>query len=69
MPKGNYERGKIVIYLDNYEDDKLETMTLGGLLGEQTIEEVKTVVDAITQLTKYHFAHIVIEEQVLYYWQ
>lgn len=68
MPVRNYERGKIIIYLDNFEDDTFETMTLGGLLGEQTTEEVQTVVDAVTQLTKYDLAHIVIEEQVLYLW-
>ena len=66
MVEGSYERGKLIMYFDNYADDKLETLTLNDLSNERTPEKLKEVAEALNTIIEHDVAHVIVEDKTLY---
>lgn len=61
----NFEKARVVFYFDNFDEDKLETLTMSELNDKADVEVLLEVAEAINTLSVHEFAHLIIEESHL----
>lgn len=57
-----FERGKLVFYLENEEDEKLEKLTFTELNPDADDESILAVSEALNSLCLWPVAYILVEE-------